>query len=58
MEEDRVVRMPEAEKISGIARTTIWKREKANDWPRRVMLGTRNYGYFYSELIAHLSRKA
>jgi predicted DNA-binding transcriptional regulator AlpA len=58
MVEDRVVKMPEAEKISGLSRTTIWNREKAKNWPRRIMLGTRNYGYLYSELMAHLTQKA
>ena len=36
---DRILRIPEVVEITGLSRTTIWRRVKSGDFPAPVRLG-------------------
>ena len=45
---DRILRIPEVVEITGLSRTTIWRRVKSEDFPAPVRLGsmaTRSVGW-------------
>ncbi len=45
-----ILRFPEVARRTGISRTTIWRRERANDFPRRVILGPNSTGWIEEEI--------
>ena len=50
---DRILRIPEVVKITGLSRTTIWRRVKSGDFPAPVRLGnlvTRSVGWRESQV--------
>ena len=50
---DRILRIPEVVEITGLSRTTIWRRVKSNDFPVPVRLGslaTRSVGWRESQI--------
>ena len=50
---DRILRIPEVVKITGLSRTTIWRRVKSDDFPAPVRLGslaTRSVGWRESQI--------
>ena len=50
---DRILRIPEIVEITGLSRTTIWRRVKSGDFPAPVRLGslaTRSVGWRESEI--------
>ena len=45
---DRILRTPEVVRITGLSKTTIWRRVKSGDFPAPVRLGnmaTRSIGW-------------
>lgn len=45
---ERILRIPEVVEITGLSRTTIWRRVKSGDFPAPVRLGslgTRSVGW-------------
>ncbi len=54
---ERVVRVPEAEQRTGLCRTSLWRLEKAGEFPaRRAITGT-TIGWLDSELTAWLQSR-
>lgn len=49
---DRIIRFPEVKELVGLSRTTIWRKEKAGEFPARVSLGTGSVGWKKSEIDA------
>ena len=50
---DRILRTPEVVKITGLSKTTIWRRVKSGDFPAPVRLGslaTRSVGWRESHI--------
>ena len=50
---DRILRIPEVVEITGLSRTTIWRRVRSGDFPPPVRLGspaTRSVGWRESEI--------
>lgn len=47
---ERIVREPEARKISGLGRTARWQLERAGAFPQRRVIVGRLTGYLESEL--------
>ena len=50
---DRILRIPEVVEITGLSRTTIWRRVKSSDFPAPVRLGslaTRSVGWRESQV--------
>ena len=50
---DRILRTPEVVRITGLSKTTIWRRVKSGDFPAPVKLGslaTRSVGWREDEV--------
>ena len=50
---ERILRIPEVVEITGLSRTTIWRRVRSGDFPAPVRLGslaTRSVGWRESEI--------
>lgn len=47
---DRILRIKEVTEITGMSRTTIWRREIEKDFPRRISLGKSSVGWKVSEI--------
>ena len=50
---ERILRIPEVVQVTGLSRTTIWRRVKSGDFPAPVRLGnlaTRSVGWRESEI--------
>ena len=50
---DRILRTPEVVRITGLSKTTIWRRVKSGDFPPPVRLGsmeTRSVGWREGEV--------
>jgi predicted DNA-binding transcriptional regulator AlpA len=61
MPEERLIGKKEVEEITGLRYVTIWKRMKANTFPRSVVLGkgtAARVAWRYSEVIAWLESSA
>lgn len=50
--DDRMVLTPECEKIAGMNRVSIWRKEKAKKFPRRIRLSGNKSAWRLSELRA------
>ena len=50
---ERIIRIPEVVKITGLSKTTIWRRVKSGDFPAPLRLGslaTRSVGWREGEV--------
>lgn len=58
--EDRIIIRPkQAEQITGLGRVSLWRKEKAGDFPKSIKLGVNSKGWFRDEILAWLeSRRA
>ena len=54
---DEVIKMPEVERMTGLSRMTIHRKEKDRSFPLRIKLGTRSVGWYRSEIVAWLERQ-
>jgi len=52
--ETRLIRMPELMHMTGLGRTSIWRKEKAGAFPRRRRLGPNSVAWLLSEVQAWL----
>ena len=48
--EKRILRMPEVLELTGLCRTSIWRKVKAGTFPQRVKLGARAVGWRASDV--------
>ena len=51
-EPDRLIRLPEVLRMTGLGRATLFALVKARDFPRPVRLGARAVAWWYSEVLA------
>ena len=54
---DRIIRADEVQNMTGLSRTTIWRMENKNEFPRRVSLGANCVGWKLSEVECWLREK-
>jgi len=47
---DRILRANEVHTITGLSRTTLWRMENKEEFPRRVSLGANSVGWRLSEI--------
>ena len=47
-----VIRYPELRSLTGFSRSTIWRFEKAGEFPQRIALGRNSVGW-KAEEVAH-----
>jgi prophage regulatory protein len=46
----KFLRLPEVEEVTGLSGTTIWRRERAGDFPSRRRLGPNAIGWLSYEI--------
>jgi prophage regulatory protein len=51
-EADRVIREDECLRLTGLSRTTRWRLERQDRFPRRLQLSDNAVGWLLSELLA------
>lgn len=56
--ERRIIRKPELFSLISLSDASIWRREKAGDFPRRISLGGNSVGWFSDEIEAWLTARA
>jgi prophage regulatory protein len=54
---DRLLRLPEVMRVTGMRRVTIWRNERAGKFPRRVRLGIRAIGWRESEISRWIAER-
>ncbi len=47
---DRIIRAKEVHKLTGLSRTTLWRLEQKDNFPKRVSLGGQSVGWKLSEV--------
>lgn len=50
--EDRILPWSQVKIISGLSRTTVWRMQKAGDFPACVQVSSNRVGWWQSELLA------
>ncbi len=46
----RILRKPEVEEKTGLSGQTIWRKERAGQFPRRITLGPNSVGWLEAEI--------
>lgn len=54
---DRIIRASEVLTMTGLSRTTIWRMENRDEFPRRVSLGANSVGWKLSEIKHWISER-
>ena len=54
---DRIIRSKEIQEITGLSRTTIWRMERAGEFPDRVSLGVGSVGWKLNEVNSWVSNR-
>lgn len=55
--QERIMRAKEVVEVTGLSRTTIWRMEKAGQFPNRVSLGVGSVGWRESEVERWLDQR-
>jgi len=55
---ERIIRKPELLGMIGLSDATVWRMEKAGEFPRRLRLGGNSVGWFLGEIDGWLAKKA
>ena len=50
MSGERILRIPDVVERTGLSQTTIWRRERDGEFPRRRRLGENSVGWLESEV--------
>ena len=53
----RILRIKDVSNYTGLSRTTIWRREKNNEFPKRVSLGVGAVGWYEHEVEEWLNSR-
>lgn len=53
----RIMRLPEVRRLTGLGRSTIWRLERANAFPRRILLGENAVGWYAHEIYNWLESR-
>lgn len=53
----KILRTPDLLQITGLSRTTIWRLERAGDFPRRLRLGPNAVGWDAAEVEGWLASR-
>ena len=55
--EDRLIRRPEVEKLTGLSRSTIYRLRKLGKFPEQVRIGSRAVAWWLSEILAYMKSR-
>lgn len=58
MSENKILRLPELRKMIGLSVTTIWRKEKAGKFPKRIHISERAVGWLTSEIEEWIEQQA
>lgn len=47
---DRIIRVPECLKITGLSETTLWRKEKTGEFPNRLKITKHSVGWKESDV--------
>lgn len=47
----RILRLRQVCELTGLSASTIWRRERAGDFPRRLQLGANSVGWLEDEIL-------
>lgn len=50
MKENRIIRLRELKKLTGLSTTTIWRKERENTFPKRLRIAKRAVGWKHNEI--------
>ena len=53
----RILRLDELTERTGLSRTTLWRLERANEFPKRIQLSRNSVGWDESEISKWLSSR-
>lgn len=54
---DRLVRERERQRITSISRSTAWKLERIDKFPRRKSIGLKSCGWLLSDLLCWINER-
>jgi prophage regulatory protein len=57
MIEDRIMRLPELKKITGLSSITLWRKEKEGIFPKRRKISKRAVGWSFTEVSQWLEKQ-
>ena len=57
MQQDSFLRWPEVQATTSLSRTTVWRLEKANQFPKRRQIGIKAVAWLKSEVTAWVASK-
>jgi prophage regulatory protein len=49
---DRIVRLPELLRLTGLSRSTIWRMERSRAFPSHIAIGSRAVGWSLLDVLA------
>ena len=55
---DRVMRLSEVKRITGLSRTTIWEMERAGRFPKHIRLTAKAIGWLESQIAEWIGELA
>ena len=55
--QDFFIRWPQVKAATGLSRTTVWRLEKAGQFPRRRLLGAKSVAWLQSEISAWMQTR-
>lgn len=55
---NRLVRLPQVSDLTGLSRTSIYRLERAGEFPRRVRLGLRSVAWRESDVVAWITTRS
>jgi prophage regulatory protein len=55
--QSRVIRWPEVRALTGLSRTSVWRREREGDFPARIRLTPGSCGWIEAEVLDWLASR-
>ena len=56
-EDTQIICFDELRKLIPLSRSTIWRMERAGEFPQRIRIGKRRVGWRYSEVLAWIDSR-
>lgn len=53
----RIIRLPDVKETTGLAKSTIYKKVAANEFPKPIPLGSKSVGWLESEVQKWIENK-
>lgn len=57
MVEDRLIKLYEIERMTGISRSTLYRLKAEGDFPDKIMTGKRQYAFWLSDVVTWLKNR-